>query len=158
MLIEYTAKPSDVAALYSYTRRHSVKHAVFSYGLPVAIGGLLLAEIWSLTHSLTLTDWIIAIVWGVLFYFLFPLFLRLRTKKSMRTLSIGPDKLSTRAGKLSGEVPWIKMANLSVTDEHVFLVGRNMNGFAIPRRAFVDENQRKEFIRLCEHYIQAARS
>jgi YcxB-like protein len=54
-------------------------------------------------------------------------------------------------------MPWAKVDSLYVTDEHVFLIRKNMNGFAIPRRAFVDESQRKEFIRLCEHYIQAAR-
>jgi hypothetical protein len=29
------------------------------------------------------------------------------------------------------------------------MIGKNMNGFAIPRRAFVDDTQRNEFIRLC---------
>lgn len=92
------------------------------------------------------------------FFFLFPLILRLRTKKDKRTLSIQPDKLSTQIGRLSGEVPWAKVDSLYVTDEHIFLIGKNMNGFAIPRRAFVDETQRKEFIRLCEQYIQTART
>lgn len=91
-------------------------------------------------------------------YFLFPRFLRSRTKKSKRILSIQPDKLSTTVGKLSGDVPWTKVDSLNVTDEHIFLIGKNMNGFAIPRRAFADEAQRIEFIRLCEQYIQTARN
>jgi YcxB-like protein len=88
----------------------------------------------------------------------FPLILRLRTKKTKRTLSIQPEKLSTQIGKLSGDVPWTKVDTLYVTDEHIFLIRKNMNGFAIPRRAFVDEGQRKEFIQLCERYILTARS
>ncbi len=158
MVIEYTAKSRDIAALYSYTRKHSIKVALISYGLPIAMAVLFLAETRFLTHSLRLADWIIALVWGTVFFFLFPLILRLRTKKDKRTLSIQPDKLSTQIGKLTGDVPWTKVDNLYVTDEHIFLMRKNMNGFAIPRRAFVDETQRIEFIRLCEQYIQAARS
>jgi hypothetical protein len=107
-------------------------------------------------HSLTLTDWVIALVWGAIIFSLFPLVLRLRTKKDKRTLSIEPDKLSTQIGKLSGEVPWAKVDSLHVTDEHIFLIRTNMNGFAIPRRAFVDETQRREFIRLCQDYMRVA--
>jgi hypothetical protein len=84
----------------------------------------------------------IALVWGTVFFFVFPLFLRLRTKKDKRTLSIQPDKLSTRIGTLSGEIPWAKVDSLDVTKEHIFIIGKNMNGFAIPRRAFVDDTQR----------------
>ena len=107
---------------------------------------------------LTLVDWVIALIWGAIIFSLFPLILRLRTKKDKRTLLIQPDKLSTQIGKLTGEVPWANVDSLYVTDEHIFLIRKNMNGFAIPRRAFVDETQRKEFIRLCEDYIRAARS
>jgi hypothetical protein len=34
--------------------------------------------------------------------------------------------------------------SLHVTDEHIFLIRKNMNGFAIPRQAFVDETQRRD--------------
>jgi len=157
MVIEYTATPRDIAALYSYTRRHSLKLALMFYGLPIAMALLVLAERRSPTHSLTLADWIVALIWGAVFFFLFPLMLRLRTKKDKRTLSIQPEKLSTQIGKITGDVPWAKVDSLFVTDEHIFLIRKNMNGFAIPRRAFVDESQRSQFIRLCEQYIRGAR-
>jgi YcxB-like protein len=158
MVIEYTATPRDVAALYSYTRKHSPKLALMFYGLPIGMVLIVLAERHSPTHSLTSADWAIALMWGAVFFFLFPLILRLRTKKDKRTLSIQPDKLSTQVGRLSGDVPWAAVDSLYTTDEHIFLIRKNMNGFAIPRRAFVDEAQRREFIRLCEQYIKAARS
>ncbi len=158
MVIEYTATSQDVAALYSYTRKHSPKLALMFYGLPIGMVFIVLAERRSPTHSLTSADWTVALMWGVVFFLLFPLILRLRTKKDKRTLSIQPDKLSTQIGKRSGEVPWAAVDSLYATDEHIFLIRKNMNGFAIPRCAFVDEAQRKEFIRLCEQYIKAARS
>jgi len=158
MIIEYTATPKDVAALYYYTRNHSVKLALVSYGLPVGLVALTLVERRSPEHALTLGDWAIALIWGLVFLFLFPFILRVRTKKDRRTLSIQPDKLSTRIGALSGEVPWAKMDKLYITDEYVFLIGKNMNGFAIPRRAFVDDTQRADFIRLIGQYLQASRN
>jgi len=158
MVTEHTAKPGDIAALYSYTRKHSPKLALMFYGLPIAMALVVLAERRSPTHSLTVTDGIIALIWGAALFFLFPLILRFRTKKDKRTLSIQPDRLSTQIGGLSGNVPWEKVDSMHVTDEHIFLIRKNMNGFAIPQRAFLDESQRKEFIRLCEQYIQAARS
>jgi hypothetical protein len=156
MVIEYTATPSDVAALYSYTRRHSLKMALISYGLPIGLAAMILFDRRSPGHSLALADWFIALIWGVTIFLMFPLILRLRTKKDKRTLAIHPDKLSTHIGKLSGEVPWAKVDSLHVTDQHIFLIGKNMNGFAIPRRAFVDETQRLEFIRLCQGYMRVA--
>jgi YcxB-like protein len=157
MVIEYTATPKDVGALYSYTRKHSLKLRLIFYGLPVCVAAIALLGRLTPGHRLTLTDSMIALVWGAVSFFIFPLFLRLRTKKDKRTLSIQPDKLSTRIGTLSGEIPWAKVDSLYVTDEHIFMIGKNMNGFAIPRRAFLDDMQRSEFIRLCEQYIQVAR-
>ena len=105
MVIEYTAKPRDISAFYSYTRKHSIKLALIFYGLPISMAVLMLAEHRSPTHSLTLTDWIIALIWGAALFLLFPLILRLRTKKDKRTLSIQSDKLSTQIGRLSSDVP-----------------------------------------------------
>lgn len=158
MIIEYTATPKDVAALYYYTRNHSLRLAVVSYGLPVGLAALTLFESRSPGHPLTLADWAIALTWGLVLFFLFPLILRLRTKKDKRTLSIQPDKLSTRIGALGGDITWDKMGELYVTDDYVFLIRKNMNGFAIPRRAFVDDSQMAEFVRLSRQYLQAARS
>lgn len=158
MVIEYTATPKDVAALYYYTRNHSLKLALVSYGLPVGLATLTLFESRSPGHTLTLADWSIALAWGLVFFFLFPLILRLRTKRDKRTLSIQPDKLSTQIGALSGDIPWDKMGQLYVTDDYVFLIRTNMNGFAIPRRAFVDDKQRTDFIGLTGQYLQAARN
>lgn len=158
MVIEYTATPKDVAALYYYTRNHSLKLALVSYGLPIGLAALTLIERRSPEHALALRDWAIALIWGLVFFFLFPLILRLRTKKDKRTLSIQPDKLSTRIGALSGEIPWGNVDKLYITDEYVFLIRKNMNGFAIPRRAFVDDTQRADFIRLSGQYLQAARN
>ena len=156
MDIEYTATPKDVTALYYYTRNHSLKLALVSYGLPVGLAVLTLVERRSPAHSLTLADWLISLMWGLGFFLLFPLILRLRTKKDKRTLSIQPDRLSTRIGALSGDISWDEMDKLYITNEYVFLIRRNMNGFAIPRRAFVDDTQRSEFIRLSAQYLQQA--
>jgi hypothetical protein len=70
MVIEYTATPSDAAALYLYTRKHSLKHA-FLYAFPLALAGLALVERVSPNHPLTWSDWSIALVWAVVEFRLF---------------------------------------------------------------------------------------
>jgi hypothetical protein len=47
--------------------------------------------------------------------------------------------------------------NVQILFKERAMIGKNMNGFAIPRRAFVEDTQRNEFIQLCEQYIQVAR-
>jgi hypothetical protein len=42
MVIEYTTTPKDVAALYSYTRKHSLKLRLIFYGLPVGLAAIAL--------------------------------------------------------------------------------------------------------------------
>jgi len=158
VIIEYTATPKDISALYSYTLKHSVKLRLVFYGMPIGLTtAIVLIERFSPSHKLELSDYAIALIWGALFLFASTLIVRLRTKKDKRTLSLQPDRLSTRIGTLSGEIPWAKIDTLYVTDEHVFMIGKDLDGFAIPRRAFVDDTQRGEFIRLCEQYIHAVR-
>jgi len=99
--------------------------------------------------------WAFAVAMG--YARLFPYYLRWRTKKDKRTLSIDPLRISTQIGRRSADVPWKKVRSVSVTDEHVFIQRSNLNAFTIPRGAFSDDKQRAEFIRLCEQYFAAAK-
>jgi hypothetical protein len=102
-----------------------------------------------------------ALIWAfaaaIGYVLLFPFFLRWRTKKDKRTLSIDPLKISTQIGRRSADVPWKKVRSVSVTDEHIFIQRSNLNAFTIPRRAFSDDKQRAQFIGLCEQYFAAAK-
>ncbi len=154
MTVEYVAAPRDIGALYSYTRKHSRRMQLFVYGVP------LLVAAWTLllrvsNGKLRTADWVIAAAWATGLFLFLPVFLRLRTKKGVRTLTVTPEGISTRIGRLSGDVPWEKVARIDVTDEYVFIMRTNLNAFVIPHRAFSDNNRRVEFISLCNNYRSA---
>jgi YcxB-like protein len=124
------------------------------YGIPFLIGA------WTLllrvsNGKLRAVDWVIAAAWSTGLFVCLPVFLRLRTKKGVRTLTVAAEGISTRIGKLSGDVPWEKVARIDVTDEYIFITRTNLNAFVVPRRAFSDDNQRAEFISLCDNYRSA---
>lgn len=158
MKIEYRATAEDIAALYSYLWRNS---AYFRRRIGV---GTLVVAAWILVSAylsqgeLSLRDAFIALNVAIAFPVLTPLLAMLRTKKGSRILTIDPHGIHTQLGKQKGEVRWENIAELFVTTEHVFILGRNLNSFTIPNRAFQDDSQRNEFIRLCEDYANQRRS
>ncbi len=152
MTIEYTATPKDIAALYSYARKHSPRMQLVIYGFPLLVGALTLLFRTS-NGRLHAADLAIAAAWTAGLFMFLPLFLRLRTKKEVRTLTIGPSGISTRIGKRSGDIPWEKIARVDITDEHIFIMRTNLNAFVVPRRAFSDDKQRAEFVSLCNNYF-----
>lgn len=157
MKIEYSATPDDIGALYSYLWRNS---AYFRRRIGV---GTLVVAAWILVSAylsqgeLALRDAFIALNVAIAFPVLTPLVAMLRTKKGSRILSIDPAGIHTQIGKKKGRVRWEKIAEVFVTGEHVFILGRNLNSFTIPNRAFHDDSQRNEFIRLCEDYSKQRR-
>lgn len=153
MTIHYTAAPEDMAAFW----RHSPATRRSVYLLSLAIAAISLAP--SLfAGRVRFADVVWAVVLGAACIVLFPFILRWRTKKDERTLSIDPLGISTRIGGRRDDVPWTRFRSVSVTDEHVFIQRSNLNVYSIPRRAFADDTQRAEFIRLCEKYFAASRN
>ena len=39
-----------------------------------------------------------------------------------------------------------------VTEDHIFILGRNLNGFCVPRNAFATPSEREQFILLCRDH------
>lgn len=48
------------------------------------------------------------------------------------------------------------MASVDTTPEYIFITGRNANGFAIPARAFEEQQDRAEFLQQLDAFRQAA--
>jgi YcxB-like protein len=147
MEIRYTASRRDVGALLKHNLRHSARLWAILLGLamfPAAFNALIaLASRREITRDGVVTGLIL----GALAAVALPLIGRLRTKRDERVLTIGPEGIRTSIGKLSGEVPWSKVAAVDVTAEYVFITGKNANGFAIPARAFATPAERTEFLR-----------
>jgi hypothetical protein len=97
-------------------------------------------------------DVAIALALALALPFLAPFIAELRPKRDKRTLSIDSTGLHAQIGARKGDVPWSRIADLFTTEEHIFILGRNLNGFCIPRLAFTNPLDREEFIRLCRDY------
>lgn len=97
-------------------------------------------------------DVITALAFAVAFPLLMPYIAKLRTKKDKRTLLIDSTGIHTRIGAKKGDIPWSRIADLFATEEHIFILGRSLNGFSIPRDAFRDASERDVFIQLCRDY------
>jgi hypothetical protein len=153
MTIEYTATQKDVSAAYSYAWKHSsyMRHRIYLLAAGFVLSDILLRYLGY--GYITVRDCLYALGYGAAFVLILPYFLRLRTKRDKRTLSIDPVQISTQIGRLKGDVPWKKVESISVTGEHIFIVRRNLNSFAIPQRAFKSEVHRNEFAQLCQRYF-----
>lgn len=155
MRIEYVARPEDISALYMHFWRRSSyfrrRMALFAL-IPVVI--FLTPPL--LTHRApTAFELTGAVAFALLFPVLAPLIARWRTKRDRRVLEISPEGITTTIGRLSGSIPWRRVATIDVTPAHVFILGTNLNGFAIPQNAFASEGERAEFIQRMNEYRAA---
>jgi hypothetical protein len=150
--IEYSATPDDIGALYSYLWRNSAYFRQrISLGTLV-VAAWILISVYLSQGELAWYDAFIAINVAIAFPILTPLLAMLRTKNRNRILTIDPAGIHTQIGKKKGRIPWEKIAEVFVTGEHLFILGRNLNAFTIPNRAFQDDSQRNQFIQLCQNY------
>src|SRR5271169_1168192 len=117
MTIQYTAAPADMTALW----RHSKTTRRFVYMFSLVIAALVLVPPLLIAGKVQFPALIWAFAAAIGYVLLFPFFLRWRTKKDKRTLSIDPLKISTQIGRRSADVPWKKVRSVSVTDEHIFI-------------------------------------
>lgn len=144
--IRYTAQREDVGALLRYNLRRSPRLwvvllivAVFPTG--VATAASLISGRWPRSGEI-----VFDLVLGVVLVAVMLLRAWARTKSDERVLSIGPEGIHTTIGKHSADVPWTRIASVDVTPEYIFITGKNVNGFAIPERAFASPAERTEFL------------
>jgi hypothetical protein len=79
------------------------------------------------------------IIWMILY----PI---LNHKTDLRTLSIDESGIKTSIGKLSAQIHWPQIASVDVLQDEIVITGKNMNAFIIPKRAFVNDEKRNEFV------------
>jgi hypothetical protein len=75
------------------------------------------------------------------------LWLFIRAKRALRTLTIAPSGISTQIGRLKGDVPWDKVKAVTDAGSYVVITRANGNSFLIPKRAFAGPDQEAQFLR-----------
>jgi hypothetical protein len=157
MTIEYVATRADVGALYAYCWKHCAyfRRRIVSIGILLGLPIIVFSV--SFEGTIRKGDIITALAIAVVFPFVAQFIAKLRTKKDKRTLSIDSKGLHTHIGARSGGVPWSGIADVFTTEDHIFILGRNLNGFCIPQNAFGDAAEREEFVRLCRNHLADGR-
>jgi hypothetical protein len=85
-----------------------------------------------------------------------PLWLFIRGKTEVRTLTAASDGISTQIGRLSGNIPWSQVKVVTDTGSHVLVARTNGNAFIIPSRAFEGPDQKVQFLREAEAWRRTA--
>lgn len=104
-------------------------------------------ELWS-PKFITLGLLIENVVGGlVVCLLLFPLWPQIKYKRSIRTLTIGPEGIDTTIGSKSGKRVWSEVARIEDNGQEIVVTMLNMNAFVIPMRAFSSDDYRTQFLR-----------
>ena len=85
------------------------------------------------------------IVWAVATLRVSLVFPQLMFKPGVRSLTINEAGISTTIGSQSAQVLWANIRRIEDVGDRMFVLGKNLNSFVIPSRAFGSASERKEF-------------
>jgi hypothetical protein len=94
--------------------------------------------------------------WAVGAFIFMLLWLFMRAKRALRTLTIAPSGISTQIGRLKGDVPWNKVKAVTDAGSYVLITRANSSSFLIPKRAFAGPDQQAQFLKDIEAWRRAA--
>jgi hypothetical protein len=86
----------------------------------------------------------------------FPFFPLVLFKPHRRLLTIDETGWTTEIGKLRGSRPWNKVRAIEDDADVITIVGVNRNALIVPRRAFPDDAERREFLETARRWHAAA--
>ena len=155
MTIEYRSQRSEVAAAYWFTWRHSWRMRFVQLLMAVAV--FLWASSLLRSPERTFRSTVLpATLWTAVVLALLPLYPQLRFKSQLRRLTIDQDGIHTTIGTLRGDIPWRRVASIATVRDRTYVIGRNLNCFIIPERAFSGAEQRSEFVHSAETWWRDA--
>ena len=142
---------------YSLTRIEIVR--TFLYAIPRSpriLTVVLIVSAWpgfvwvsskgAFSHGLNMADGFTALAWMAGAFLLLLLWLFVRAKVKVRTLTISERGIYTEIGRIKAESPWAKVKEIKDVGDYILVVNRTGNAFFIPNRAFTDKNQRTDFL------------
>jgi hypothetical protein len=153
--IKYALTRTEVVRGYFGSLRNSPKYlaVILLYASAMAI--LFLAGTGAFSRPLTPGDAIVAVAIVVCFIPFLSIWLFIRAKTSIRSLTVSPDGISSQIGKLQAQLPWRKIKIISVTDRSILMARANGNAFFIPNRAFSSTQEKTEFANNIQDWANA---
>lgn len=155
MTIEYRSNRAEITAAYWFTWRHSWRMRLVQAWMAtvvfLCVSSLLRSP--GRTFGSTVLP---SALWAVAVLALLPLYPQLRFKSQLRRLTIDPGGIHTTIGALKGDISWRRVASITTIGDRTYVIGKNLNSFIIPERAFSGAEQRSEFVRSAETWWQTA--
>lgn len=155
MTINYALTRTEIVRGYLGSLRNSPKFLAIILLYASAMAILYLAGTGAFSRPLTLGDAVVAIAIVVCFIPFLSIWLFIRAKTSIRSLTVSPDGISTQIGKIQAQVPWRKIKIISVTDRCILMARWNGNAFFVPNRAFSSTQEKTEFANNIRDWVNA---
>jgi hypothetical protein len=149
MTIEYQSRRAEVAAAYWFTWRRSWRMRIMQAWIALAVFLCASSVLQSPGQSFRSTA-LPSALWTVAALAFLPHYPQLTFKSQLRRLTIDPVGIHTTIGALRGDIPWRRVASITTVGDRTYVIGKNLNSFIIPERAFSGVEQRSEFIRSAE--------
>jgi hypothetical protein len=157
MTIRYKLKREDIWRTYWRQWRHSWKLKAAQVAIAASVFYMAVTQLAGrgpvqVRHvSLSVLITLAALVF-------LPVYPLIRFKPQERSLTIGPEGITTTIGTLSGDVPWRKVDSVAAENDRIYIVGKNQNAFAVPDHAFSTREERAEFLQLAQGWFEKAQT
>jgi hypothetical protein len=159
MTIEYSLTRTEIVRGYFRGLRTSPKFLSIILLYAAFLAVVILAAWGEFSRPLTISnvvgDAVAFVAIAASFILLFSVWLFVRAKTSKRSITISPEGISTRIGKLEGETPWRQIKIVSVTEQNVLIARGNGNAYFIPNRAFSSPEEKAEFADKARNWMNA---
>lgn len=152
MTISYSLTRFEIVRTYLYAVPRSPRILIVVLIVSAWPGFVWLSSKGAFSHSLSIGDALAASCWMVGAFFLLLLWIFIRAKTKVRTLSISEGGIYTEIGRIKADYPWTKVKEIKDVGSYILVVNRIGNAFFIPNRAFTDENQRTGFLKLMNQW------
>lgn len=152
MTVEYTATLEDREGFFWYYVKHSPRaQCLFLLQIIAPACVLILYDLFT-KHTVRPDTWMETLLVVVFELAVFPAGFPHMGKNDEFALFISSDGITPQVGSKRSEIPWSRIRNVFVTGEYVFIPRRGLVGFAIPRRAFRNNEERETFVQQLQYY------
>jgi|SRR5580704_2030925 YcxB-like protein len=154
--VEYALTRGEVAGglLRSVAQSPKYRGKILLYSVGIGVFTLLYRA--ALTRSVTPSDVMIAVGYGVGFLLVLPLWLFIRAKTAKRTLKVSRGGIWTEIGRIGKQYEWKQIREVTDARQFILIALTNGNAFFIPRRAFPGIEQREHFLTETRRWMQAS--
>jgi hypothetical protein len=154
--VEYALTRGEVAGglLRSVAQSPKYRGKILLYSVGIGVFTLLYRA--ALTRSVTPSDVMIAVGYGVGFLLVLPLWLFIRAKTAKRTLKVSRGGIWTEIGRIGKQYEWKQIREVTDARQFILIALTNGNAFFIPRRAFPGIEQREQFLTETRRWMQAS--